>query len=120
MPLAYVTIAPSLDAPSPSTRVYALLLPTASDEWPELSIRHSSLGGFGVWPARKSTSGLNWPALTTPVVLPYLGAETVTKDAHSLKALMAALNRSAATARYHPHDNVKNFEKHYPNVRIQT
>ena len=92
MPYAYVTLAPSLDAPSPSTRVHALLLPNAADEWPELTIAYSPLdGGFGLKPGRRPKSAINWAALTTPVLMPYLGAETVTKDAHAQRQLLEVL-----------------------------
>ena len=96
MPFAYVTLTPSLEATSPSSRVYALLLPTRNDEWPELAVRHSELQGFGVYPGAQSSPSNNgksvcWTDLATPVLLPYLGAETVTKDAHSQRLLLMVL-----------------------------
>ena len=96
MPFAYVTLTPSLEATSPSSRVHALLLPTRNDEWPELAVRHSELQGFGVYPGTQSSPSNNgkcvcWTDLATPVLLPYLGAETVTKDAHSQRLLLMVL-----------------------------
>ena len=93
MVVAYVRLYASL-APttSPSTRVYALLLPShADDTWAELDVRPSRLGGYGVFPARRK-SGVNWHDVShIPVLLPYLGVESVTKDAHSLRTLLEVL-----------------------------
>ena len=89
MPFAYVTVSPSLEASG--GRVHALLLPTSSEEWPELAVKYSHLGGFGVHPGRSKSSSINWSELKTPVMLPYLGAETVTKDAHTQRQLIAVL-----------------------------
>jgi hypothetical protein len=99
MPFAYVTLSPSLDASARclSTRVYALLLPSRDDSWPEITVRHSALEGFGVCPAApkgtkaSKAEGLTWTELSTPVLLPYLGAETVTKDAHTQRQLLMVL-----------------------------
>ena len=84
----YASLAPNA---SPASRIYALLLPSAdTTTWTELDVRQSSLGGFGTYPKRQA--GLDWSDLSnTPVLMPYLGVETVTKDAHSLKLLLLVL-----------------------------
>ena len=96
MVVAYVRLYPSL-APnaSPTSRIYALLLPSAADstEWSELSVRKSPLGGFGVYPRRAGKAAAQaWSnAGSVPVLLPYLGVETVVKDDHSRKTLISVL-----------------------------
>ena len=97
MVVAYVRLHASPTAP-PSGRVYALLLPSAdTDEWDEVDVRRSALGGFGAFPVHgparhKATCGFSWADTgTTPVLMPYWGKETVTKDDHSRKALIDVL-----------------------------
>ena len=62
----YASLAPTA---TPSSRVYALLLPDAADStWAEVDVRHSLLGGFGVFPKR--SSALNWGNVAdVPVLL---------------------------------------------------
>ena len=89
MPPVYVAFTHKLDA-EPNQRVYALLLPDAkTGDWNEVAVRESPLSGFGVFPSNRGV--VDWNNLHVPVALPYLGAETVTKDAHSLKTLRAVL-----------------------------
>ena len=92
MVFAYVTLHPTLDrTDTGGSRIYALLLPSAqSGRWEDVAIRQSKIhdAGFGVFPA---PSALHWPELRHPVVLPYLGLETVVKDQHTLKLLILVL-----------------------------
>lgn len=76
---------------APNPTVHALLLPSTDGEWAELSVRPSTVEGcgWGVYP--RSTARLDWSALCTPVLLPYLGLETVVQDAHMLKLLLRVL-----------------------------
>ena len=69
-----------------------MLLPSAdSNEWAELSVQQSQLGGYGVFPC-KGGKALNWSDVSSiQVLLPYLGVETVVKDAHLLKILVEIL-----------------------------
>lgn len=93
MVVAYVRLYASLSpTASPSSRVYALLLPShTTNAWAELDVRPSRLGGYGLFPARRGSS-INWDDVGgVPVLLPYLGVESVTKDAHSLKTLLEVL-----------------------------
>ncbi|EOD13134.1 hypothetical protein EMIHUDRAFT_452034 [Emiliania huxleyi CCMP1516] len=78
-------------AVAPNGTVHALLLPSADGEWEELSVGPSQFAGagFGVFP--RSTARLDWGALETPVLMPYLGLETVVQDAHLLKLLLRVL-----------------------------
>ena len=92
MVVAYVRLSSSLASTcSPSSRVYALLLPSADgNDWAELKVRRSPLGGFGVVPCDGEV--LSWNDVTnTPVLLPYLGVETVVKDAFAHDALVEVL-----------------------------
>ena len=92
MVVAYVRICPSLPPPPASEgRVYALLLPDAQDStWAEIDVRSSCLGGFGAFPGRDVAPC--WAdTASVPILLPYLGCETVTKDAHALRSLLAVL-----------------------------
>ena len=93
MVVALVRLYPSL-APnaSPSSRLYAMLLPSADDatDWNEVDVQQSALGGFGLYPRQQSA--LDWSNVgEIPVLLPYLGMETVTKDQHSQKTLLEVL-----------------------------
>ena len=57
-------------------------------------MRQSPLDGFGVYPSHDGTSGtvLSWSDVTTmPVLLPYLGVETVVKHSSELAALLEVL-----------------------------
>ena len=55
----YASLAPSA---TPSSRVYALLLPSADkSRWQELEVRRSPLGGYGLFP--KKSPHLDWPSL---------------------------------------------------------
>ena len=73
-----------------SQRIYALLLPSADGrcEWHELSVRPSATHGEGVFPRQ---AAIDWRNLDMPVLLPYLGVETVVNDDHSRKVLLEAL-----------------------------
>lgn len=88
MPFVYVALSPSVDKGFASSgRAYRLLLPSASGEWPELSVRPSKLGGYGAYPASSEWRNVG----NSPILLPYFGAETVTKDQHAQKMLLAIL-----------------------------
>ena len=91
MVVAYVRLYPSLPPQGAQEgRVYALLLPSAEDSaWAELDVRPSFLGGFGAFPGRNAPCWAD--SASVPVLLPYLGCETVTKDAHTLRTLLAVL-----------------------------
>jgi hypothetical protein len=92
MVVAYVTVHPTLDRADAGTRIYALVLPCASsDEWEDVLVRNSNVSGagFGVFPS--TAGGLNWSDLRHPVLLPYLGMESVVTDHHSLKLLVCVL-----------------------------
>ena len=93
MVFAYVTLHPTLDrTDAGGSRIYALLLPSAATgAWADVAVRQSKINdaGFGAFPC--STAGLNWSDLRHPVLLPYLGSETVVKDQHSLKLLVLVL-----------------------------
>ena len=82
MVVVYVKLYTSLTrGESPLSRIYALLLPTPEPtvEWKEINVRPSPLGGYGVFPA--TTTALRWTDVrATPVLLPYLGVETVVKE----------------------------------------
>jgi len=88
--LVYVVLTRDQDI-EPNQTVHALLLPSASGEWDELSVRPSEVvgGGWGVYP--RDSARLDWSALGTPVLFPYLGLETVVQDAHMLKLLVRVL-----------------------------
>ena len=93
MVVAYVALQPSLTATSAKSRVYALLLPDpVTGEWDELVVRPSKIdkGGFGVFP-RERKGAVRWSKLEQPVLLPYLGHETVVKDAHTQRMLLSVL-----------------------------
>jgi len=79
MVVAYVRLFASLGPqPSlPASRIYALLLPSATScEWDEISIQRSTLGGEGVFPS--DAGHIDWCDVgATPVLMPYLGADTV-------------------------------------------
>ena len=97
MVFAYVTLHPTRDrVDAGNARIYCLLLPDAkTGEWDEVVVRASRTpgAGFGVYPRAASgrAGGIAWADLRHPVVLPYLGSETVVKDQHSLKVLLAVL-----------------------------
>ena len=100
MVVAYVRLYPSL-APSataarrmePSKRLHALVLPSALDEadWAEVQKKRSAFaGGCRLFPRQQSN--LDWADVgELPVLLPYLGKETVTKDRHSHLSLLEVL-----------------------------
>lgn len=92
MVVAYVRLYASLSHNAqPTSRVYALLLPSAEDAtWEELSVLRSTLGGFGVYP-RHCPKAIWNDATTTPILLPYLGVETVVQDALSRRLFIAVL-----------------------------
>mmetsp|Transcript_20006 Transcript_20006/g.46164 ORF Transcript_20006/g.46164 Transcript_20006/m.46164 type:complete len:445 (-) Transcript_20006:353-1687(-) len=86
--LVYVTLHRHAD--SAPGQLYALVLPLHG-EWLEVSVQPSKVdaAGYGVFPAPRGL--LNWSTLDMPVLLPYLGLETVVQDAHSLKVLLRIL-----------------------------
>ena len=96
MVVAYVRLFSSLGPqPSlPASRIYALLLPSATScEWDEISIQRSTLGGEGVFPS--DAGHIDWCDVgATPVLMPYLGADTVVHDAHTLRSLVEVLQGS--------------------------
>ena len=75
----------------PIACVYALLLPSATNnEWEEIVVQQSPLAGSDVFP--RHSGELDWSSMkSTPVVLPYLGIETVFKDGYLLKTLLEVL-----------------------------
>ncbi|KAG8457372.1 hypothetical protein KFE25_005053 [Diacronema lutheri] len=93
MPIVYVA---SWEQPRSAERaVYQLALPrhepaTSTWAWDELAVRESSLHGLGVFPS--AAGSLDWSALRLPLLLPYLGAESVVEDAHLHKCLIAVLH----------------------------
>ena len=96
MVVAYVRLF-SLLGPQPSlpaSRIYALLLPSATScEWDEICIQRSTLGGQGVFPS--DAGQIDWCDVgATPVLMPYLGADTVVHDAHTLRSLVEVLQGS--------------------------
>jgi len=54
-------------------------------------VRQSPLGGYGVFPCGDWKALLWSDIASTPVLVPYLGVETVVKDADSLRALIEVL-----------------------------
>lgn len=82
-------------ARSQERTVYMLALPrrdamTSTWSWDELAVRESPLHGLGVYPVQ--SSGLDWTDLRLPLLLPYLGAESVVEDSHLHKCLIAILH----------------------------
>ena len=89
MVVAFVRLQASLTyaAMPKAGRIYALLLPSAvGNEWAELDVLPSPLGGFGVFPRG---DGLSW--IKNPVLLPYFGVETVVKSTVGFNALLSVL-----------------------------
>ena len=98
MPLVYVTMQPTLESP-PGRTLYGLLLPRRG-KWPELEVRASAQAGagFGVYPSNPKTSCLKWGDLGgVPVLLPYLGLETVVQDHHTMKLVLDVLRGDFVT-----------------------
>lgn len=92
MTICYVALHPTADGDAGGQRVYALLLPSATThQWDEVVVRSSKIAGagFGVFPS--TNASLSWSDLRHPVLVPYLGVETVVKDVHSQKLLLAVL-----------------------------
>lgn len=93
MVVAYVRLYSSLSSSSsPSPCIYALLLPSADGAAvAELAVRQSPLGGYGAFPVDAANS-IKWNNVAaTPVLLPYLGVETIVKDACAVDALVHVL-----------------------------
>ena len=87
MVVCYVTLQPSISQP-PGKTVYALLL-ALDGKWDEVSVSKASVcDGYGVFPRGKAAG---WDQLPVPVLMPYLGVETVAQDHTSLRLLLAVL-----------------------------
>ena len=70
--------------------MYKLILPSALDStWAEVDEQGSPISGFGVFP--QVTSLVDWSSMRTPILMPYLGVETVVHNSLSLKVLMNVL-----------------------------
>lgn len=82
----FVALQPARDKPVGKT-VYAMLLPCKGD-WQDISVRPSSVEGFGVFP---NSGRLPWSALDVPVLIPYLGVESVVEDQQLLNLLLQVL-----------------------------
>lgn len=89
--LVYVVLQRDTAAAPCNKTVYGLLLPSANGNWEEVEVRLSMLegGGWGLYP--RNSPRLDWNDLKIPVLLPYLGLETVVQDAHMLKLLVRVL-----------------------------
>jgi hypothetical protein len=75
--------------------VYQLIIPrrdhaTSTWRWDELDVRPSGVHGLGVYP--RACDALDWSNLRMPVLLPYLGLESVVEDLHLHKCLLAILH----------------------------
>lgn len=93
MVCCYVAIQPNLTSPK-GQKIYALLLPDGdTGEWAELTAAPSKIDktGFGVFPRQLGRSGIKWSSLEHPVLIPYLGFETVVKDDHTSRCLVRVL-----------------------------
>ena len=92
MVVAYVRLWSSLQPRArPASRIYALLLPSVDEcEWDELQVQKSHYANRGVFP-RSAGGAVDWQRLLFPIVVPYFGLETVTRDAITLRHLRAIL-----------------------------
>lgn len=88
--LVYVALQPELHQSGSSQRVYALIIPDVNNDWGEVVVDKSPLAGWGVFP--QNSALLDWSDVSTPVLLPYLGAETVVHDVHLQKCLLIVLH----------------------------
>ena len=77
MVVAYVSFSTN------GSQVYKLILPSALDStWAEVDEQGAPISGFGVFP--QATSLVDWSSMRTPLLLPYLGVETVVHNQPSL------------------------------------
>ena len=93
MPICYVLLHSKPSLKQRQSRVCALMLADLDGKWPELEVREDTHGGYGVHPAKSNRASrvLNWKDLAVPVLLPYIGKETVVKHKSTLETLMKVL-----------------------------
>lgn len=92
--IVYVQLARTATDAS-SRVVYALLLPDEKGRWDEVRVAPSTnpAAGWGCYPAPWARNGsrVKWDSLHAPVLMPYLGVETVVQDEHLLRLLVRVL-----------------------------